>query len=134
MALWKETVTPKKDAPPMTVVEINGYRVIPTAAGGLGELTDKATAVMDKLQALPLEETVKNASEALAAVKEMTTSLKSTLGGFGEDSPLYRQLRDTLNSVRALADTLERKPNSIIFGKGKSEPTPTPVPMRKGRR
>ncbi|MFL6539266.1 MAG: intermembrane transport protein PqiB [Chthoniobacterales bacterium] len=124
----------QKDAPPMTVVEINGYRVIPTAAGGLGELTDKATAVMDKLQALPLEETVKNASEALAAVKEMTTSLKSTLGGFGEDSPLYRQLRDTLNSVRALADTLERKPNSIIFGKGKSEPTPTPVPMRKGRR
>lgn len=124
----------QKDAPAMTVTEIEGYRVIPTSAGGLGELTEKANAVMDKIQALPLEETVKNASEALAAVKEMTSTLKGTLNGFGEDSPLYRQLRDTLNSVRALADTLERKPNSIIFGKGKSEPTPTPVPIRTKRR
>ena len=124
----------QKDAPAATVAEVEGYRVIPTAAGGLGELEDKATAVLDKLAALPLEQTVKNASDALASIKEMSEDLKTTLGGFGENSPLYRQLNLTLNSVRALADTLERKPNSIIFGKGKSEPTPTPVPIPRSRR
>jgi paraquat-inducible protein B len=50
------------------------------------------------------------------------------LSGYEEDSPFYRQLTETLNSVRTLADTIERKPNSLIFGKGKSEPTPTPAP------
>ena len=125
----------QKDAPPMTVADIEGYRVIPTTAGGLGELTEKATAVMDKLQALPLEETVKNASDALAAIKNVGASLKTTLGGYDQDSQFYRQIVETMNSVRALADTIERKPNSLIFGKGRSaEPTPTPVPRNPRRR
>ena len=125
----------QKDAPAMSVTEIDGYRVLPTAAGGLGELTEKANAVMDKLQALPLEETVKNASDALAAIKNVTASLKTTLGSYNADSQMYRELVETLNSVRALADTIERKPNSLIFGKGKSaEPTPTPVPRNSRRR
>ena len=124
----------QKDAPPAMVTDLEGYRVIPTSAGGLGELQDKATAVLDKLAGLPLEETVKNASDALAAIKGVTASLKTMLSGYEEDSPFYRQLTETLNSVRTLADTIERKPNSLIFGKGKSEPTPTPVPRPKQRR
>ncbi len=39
------------------------------AARGLAEIEDKASALLDKLQALPLEETVKNATEALASIK-----------------------------------------------------------------
>jgi paraquat-inducible protein B len=46
-----------------------------------------------------------------------------------------RELDETLRSVRTLADTLEQKPNALIFGKGKSKPTPTPEPEpRRGRR
>jgi paraquat-inducible protein B len=124
----------QKDAPAATVAGLDGYRLIPTTSGGLGELQDKATAVLDKLAALPLEETVKNASDALAAIKGVTASVKSTMSGYDENSAFYRELTETLNSVRALADTIERKPNSLIFGKGKSEPTPTPVPRTRSRR
>jgi len=131
----------QKDAPPATVAELEGYRLIPTTSGGLGELQDKATALLDKLAGLPLDETVRNASATLESVKAMTENLSKTAAGFSEDSPVYRQLSatlreldETLRSVRALADTLEQKPNSVIFGKGKSTPTPTPAPRRRGRR
>lgn len=131
----------QKDAPAMTVADLEGYHVIPTAAGGLGELTEKATALLDKLQALPLDDTVRNASAALASIKTTVDELKKTAAGFSEDSPLYRKLTttlqeldETLRSVKAFADTLEQKPNALIFGKGKAKPTPTPLPAPRGRR
>jgi paraquat-inducible protein B len=131
----------QKDTPPATVAEIEGYRVIPTIAGGLGELQEKATALLDKLQALPLEETIRNASAALASIKSTVDELKKTAAGFAEDSPVYRKLTatlteldETLRSVKALADTIEQKPNSIIFGKGKKAPAPSPAPQQKPAR
>ncbi len=131
----------QKDAPSVSVLDVDGYRIIPTTSGGLGELQDKATAVLDKLASLPLDETVRNASAALEAVKTMTENLSKTASGFSADSPVYKQLTatlreldETLRSVKTLADTLEQKPNSLIFGKGKSTPTPTPPPSRRGRR
>jgi paraquat-inducible protein B len=84
---------------------------------------------------LPLDETVKNASAALASIKDAVDKLNTTVAGYGEDSPLYRQLtatmrqlNETLSAVDALATTIEQKPNSLIFGKGKSKATPTPSP------
>jgi paraquat-inducible protein B len=131
----------QKDAPPATVTDIEGYRVIPTTSGGLGELQDKATALLDKLAALPLDDTVRNATAALESIKTMSESLSKTAAGFGSDSPIYRQLTatmreldDTLRSVRTLADTLEQKPNALIFGKGRSTPTPAPSPEASRRR
>ena len=133
----------QKDAPPATVAQVDGYRVIPTSSGGLGELQDKATALLDKLAALPLDDTVRNATAALDAVKSMSESLSATAAGFNAQSPVYRQLTatmreldETLRSVRELADTLENKPNALIFGKGKEKPmpTPSPAPTRRGRR
>ena len=131
----------QKDAPAATVAEVDGYRLIPTTSGGLGALQDKATALLDKLAALPLDDTVRNATAALDAVKTMSETLSKTAGGFNADSPVYRQLTatlreldETLRSVKTLADTLEQKPNSLIFGKGKATPTPAPTPARRGRR
>jgi paraquat-inducible protein B len=130
----------QKDAPPATVANVEGYRVLPTTSGGLGELQDKATALLDKLAALPLDQTVKNASDALASIKDAAAKLNTTMAGYNEDSPLYRQLtatmkqlNDTLQSVEALATTIEEKPNALIFGKGKSRSTPTPSPTPAGR-
>ncbi len=114
----------QKDASPANIAQIEGYHVIPTVASGLGELQEKAVAVLDKIKALPLEETVRNATAALAAVKDTANSVSKTAGGFGEDAPIYqsltetlRQLDETLRSLRSLTGTLDRKPNSIIFGK-----------------
>ena len=121
----------QKDAPPATIAEIEGYRVLPTVPGGLSELQDKATALLDKLNALPLEETVENASAALAEIKKTAASLNVTASSYKQNAPLYqnlsetlRQLDETLRSLRTLSSTLERKPNSIIFGKPGKVPPP----------
>ncbi|CAN5470745.1 intermembrane transport protein PqiB [soil metagenome] len=121
----------QKDAPPAKVVQIDGYRVIPTVPSGLGELQEKATALLDKLNALPIEETVENATAALAEIKKTAATLQTTAGSYGKNAPLYqklsetlRQLDETLRSLRTLTGTLERKPNSIIFGKPGKVPPP----------
>ena len=120
----------QKDATPASVVELEGYRLLPTGGSSLAELQDKASALLDKLQALPLEETIKNASDALAAIKATASDLGATMSGYGENGALYqkltetlRQLDETLQSVKSLSGTIERKPNSLIFGKpGKVKP------------
>ena len=114
----------QKEASPATVTQVQGYRVIPTIGSGLSELQDKANALLDKLQALPLDETVRKATDALQAIKSTAEKLAQTMGGYGENGPLYqeisatlKELEETLRSVRTLSETLERKPNSLIFGK-----------------
>ena len=114
----------QKDAPAANVTEIAGYRVLPTGGSSLAGLTDKASALLDKLQALPLDDTVKQATETLAAMKATLEDLNKTIGGYGENGPLYQkfnetlgQLDETLRSIRSLSETIERKPNSLIFGK-----------------
>ncbi len=141
-------------APPADLVEIGGYTTMPTVSSGLSRLQDKFTALLDKIQALKIEETVENASGALAEVKRAAaglakvldsketqglpgdlnkslTSLQKTLRGFNENSDVYRELsamlvdlRSALRAIDSLSSTVERQPNSLIFGnpKGKVKP------------
>ena len=143
-----------KDAPPGEIANIEGYQVIPTIAGGLGELQEKLSALLDKFQALPIDKTVANLNDALGSVhgtlanldtllaskdtqalpgnlREDLAELQKTLSGYNSKSDFYqtlsgtlKQLDDTLRSLRGVTDTLERKPNSIIFGKGGSVEPP----------
>lgn len=126
----------QKDAPPVTIAEIQGYHVLPTVSSGFSELQEKAAAVLDKIKALPLEEMIKNASAALAAIKTTAANLDKTAGGYGENGAIYqnlsetlRQLDETLRSLRGLTGTLERKPNSLIFGKPGNVRPPKGTPM-----
>lgn len=120
----------QKDAPSASVTEIAGYRVLPVGGSSLSGMLDKASALLDKLQALPLEATIKEATETLATIRSTVAGLDKTVNGYGENGPLYQklnetlqQLDDTLRSIRELSDTIERKPNSLIFGKpGKVAP------------
>ena len=115
----------QKDVKPAEVRDFGGYKILPTApAGGLARIEEQASALLAKLQALPIEKTVDNASAALASIKSAADDLKKTASGFNDNSPLYhdlsetlRQLDDTLRSLRSLTNTLDRKPNSLIFGK-----------------
>ena len=137
----------QKDAAPDKIAEVEGYDVLPTVPSGLGELQEKVNALLDKVQALPLEKTVGNANDALASLKDTLKSLndlvsqketqalpgelrkdlaelQKTLTGYNGQSAFYqdlsgvlRQLTETLRSLKALTSTLERSPNSIIFGK-----------------
>ena len=135
---------------------MSGYHVFPTVASGLGQLEEKLSAILDKVKALPLEATVANANDLLAQFKGVAqhldqilqskdtqalptdlrgdlADLQKTLQGYNNKSDFYqgingtlRQLDDTLRSLRGLTETLERKPNSLIFG------SPGPVAPPKG--
>lgn len=119
-----------KSASPASVTEVAGYRVLPVGGSSLSGMLDKASALLDKLQALPLEDTIKEATATLATIRSTVAGLDKTVNGFGENGPLYQklnetlqQLDDTLRSIRELSGTIQRKPNSLIFGKpGKVEP------------
>ncbi|MBS9782053.1 MAG: MCE family protein [Gammaproteobacteria bacterium] len=59
-------------------------------------------------------------------VTKLSKSAEKTLSGFSPDAPLYynlnntlRELNETLSSLRAVTDTLERSPNALIFGEDK---------------
>ena len=137
----------QKDAPPMELAEIEGYQVIPTTSSGLGEIQEKISALLEKFNKLPLDKTVENLNDTLATAKSTLASLnklvdsedtralpadlrkdfaelQKTLAGYNSKSSFYqdlsgtlRQLDETLRSVKALTGTLERTPNSLIFGK-----------------
>ena len=137
----------QKDAPHAKVDLVEGYNVLPTTGSGLDELEDKVSALLDKFKALPLEQTVQSANEALAAVKGAAGSLdkflgsketqaipgdlrkdlqelQTTLAGYNGNSAFYgdlsqtlRQLTEALRGIKTLTGTIERTPNSLIFGK-----------------
>lgn len=141
-------------APPEMIVDVGGYSSLPTVSSGLSRLQDKFTAVLDKIQALKLEETVDSATGALNEIKKASAglakvldsketqgvtaelnktlaTLQKTLKGFNENSDVYRDLlgmivdlRSALRSIDSLSSTIERQPNSLLFGnpKGKVKP------------
>ena len=129
-----------KDAPPAEMAQIEGYEVLPTVASGLGEIQVKINALLDKINALPLDKTFGTVDDALASLKdtlknlndllgekdtkELPASLRkdldalqTTLAGYNGKSDFYdnlsrvmRQLDDTLRSVKGLTGTLEQHP------------------------
>jgi paraquat-inducible protein B len=144
----------QRDAPRAEVVQLGGYDTLPTVSGGLDDLQDKLTVLLDKFKALPLEQTLQNANSTLAAAHDAVSSLNKFLGskqtqalpgdlrknlaqlqktiaGYNNQSAFYgdlsgtlRQLTETLRSLRELSGTLERNPNSIIFGKSRGVAPP----------
>ncbi len=62
--------------PPAEIAMTGGYRTIPTVSSGLGQLQDKLTALLDKLQALPIDQTVANANTALAGISDTAEEAK----------------------------------------------------------
>jgi len=82
----------QKDAAPATVASLGNYEVLPTIpAAGLDELQEKVGALLDKFKTLPLEKTVSNANDALAAVKDTAANLDKLTG---PDSSLNKTLKN----------------------------------------
>ena len=96
----------QEDPPPAEIVEINGYQVLPTISTGLGQLQDKVAAVLDKIQNLKIEETVENASSALAEIKSSATELKKVVAGLDkllaseETQGLPKEIKGALDEMR----------------------------------
>jgi paraquat-inducible protein B len=111
---------------------------IPTVPTDLETVTRSVTQVLDRLAALPLEDTVKDARALLASLrgagdsadatmKRVDSTLASLNASYGRDSQvrsetidLLRQLQETAKSVRLLANFLEQHPEALMRGKAGS--------------
>ena len=157
------------DAMPAELGHADGHTVIPTVSSGLAQLEAKLTAILDKVQALPLEEAMQDIAEAAREAKgtiseardtltkieemadaardvledpglsELPADLRTTLAelqvsvrSVGPDGAVQGDLRRTLDELRAalrsfktLSDTIEDKPNSLLFGR---EDSGNPIP------
>jgi paraquat-inducible protein B len=121
---------------------------IPTVATGLEGIQQKISELLDKLNALPLDEIGDSAADAVAnleailasrSLQEMPLALEATveelrdvLDSVSSDSELHARLMRTtteldrtLRSMRKLMDTLDDQPNSVIFG-GEQPKDPAP--------
>ncbi len=129
-----------------------GYPTLPTISGGFERIERQVSALLEKLNDMLIEATVRELNRILDDLREVTGSdefqelpaavtavledLQQDLQLISPDSPpydrLYRtitELNRTLQSADGLLRTLDEKPNSIIFSKP-AEPDPEP---RRGR-
>lgn len=134
--------------------EYGGHTVIATRGGGLDELQAQLAKLLEKFNALPLDKTVgelngslKELRKTLAGVNKLVAnrqtqaipaelnqtlqSLRQTLAGVSPESPVYQDVQATLQSIdrtlkdaRPLLNTLNEKPNALIFNRSVQDPTP----------
>jgi paraquat-inducible protein B len=135
--------------------EFVGYPTIPTVASGLGQLQHQLSTILDKVNALPLEDTVASANSAMASLNANLQSLQKILdsqgtrqlpgemaatleeirlavSGLTPDSDLYQSLSSSLlrlnrslGNLEALTRTLASQPNAAVMP---SSAKPDPVP------
>lgn len=102
-----------KDTPVAALSKVGEFPSIPTISSGFAQLETKLTGILDKLQALPIDETMRKigsaaeeaattAADARAALKEIQStvaSLRKTL-----DSPEFAKLPQDLRTTLATLD------------------------------
>ena len=137
-----------EEAPGAEIEEYAGRPVIPSIASGLGGLEQRISALLDKVNELPLEQTVSELQQTLASLDRLIGSegmqalpaqlgetleqLQVTAGSFSDDSelqsrllPAVTELQHTLSSLRQVLDTLDEQPNALIFNRNyRQDPRP----------
>lgn len=111
---------------------------IPTISSGLEGIEMKVTALLDKLNALPLDAVARSADDTLRSAEATLGELERTIADLrvliaspgmqtlpqSLDESLA-ELDRTLQSVRELAATLEDQPNALIFPRShEADPEP----------
>lgn len=149
------------EAAPAEISTAGEYTVLPTVSSGFAQLEAKLTAILDKLQAVPMQTAVteianaakeaqttiieardtlsridtavEHANTALSnpAIQQLPTDLQKTLdemqktvASIGPESPVQGdllrtldELRASLRSLKTLTNSVEDKPNSLLFGR-----------------
>ena len=131
------------------------YPLIPSIEGGFGRIQVQVTTLLDKLNGLPLENTVEGVNTAIDelgstlaalrtileddAAQDITETLQTTLDelnrlirSYSSDSEFQTdltrtlgELKNSLDSLQGITDRLADKPNSIVFP---SDPNEDPEP------
>jgi paraquat-inducible protein B len=149
------------EATPAALGKEGDYLTMPTVSSGFAQFEAKLTALMDKVQALPLQSTMeqiaaaaKEAESTMAESREALAELKKTTEAARQiiDDPAFRdlpadlkqslaqldqtvesvgptgaiqgdllrsldELRASLRSLKELTNTIDEKPNSLLFGR-----------------
>ena len=113
-----------------------GHPTIPTTVTGLASLEARVADLLDKLNALPLENVANSADATLREVERTLASLNVILQNddlqalpTSLDSTLA-ELDRTLRDASSLIESLEEEPSSIIFSR---EPVLDPVPPARSQ-
>ena len=87
-----------EDAPKAAITSIDGELHLPTVSSGLDAIEEKVASFLSKLQQLPIEDTLNNASSALAAAKGTFTDSQETLAALTQilESPGTNDLPDSM--------------------------------------
>lgn len=143
------------NAEPASMSSFMEFPAIPTIESGLGQIEQKLTTMLDKINALPLDETVSGMNSAIVSFDQTLGNLNSLLGsqgaqqlpaqlnqalkelqvalnGLSPDSDAYQsitssllRLNRTLSNLESLSHTLSRQPSAVILP---LSPIPDPVP------
>ncbi len=118
------------DAEPASIGTFADRPTIPAVASGLQSLEIKMAALLDKLNALPLEKVINTANTTLGSADTAFVDLQDTIAELNailanEDLQALPQsvqrtlaeLDRTLEAFGGLAGTLEAEPSSIIFSR-----------------
>ncbi|TLD72396.1 intermembrane transport protein PqiB [Phragmitibacter flavus] len=156
-----------EDAPPATMGKVGEYEVFPTHSSGLVQLEAKVNAILTKIEALPIEDTLNKFGDTAESLTATTTDARAALAEINkllsreETQNLTAELDATLNQVRAsvsslgpsgaiqgdlhrtldelraalrafktLSNTIDDKPNSLIFGRDNKGGDPVPRSRR----
>jgi paraquat-inducible protein B len=133
-------------AEPAEVGSFAGHPTIPTISSGLQGLEQKISTLLDKLNDLPLDDVAQSVRGTLRSVRgtlqEADGAIDSLAGTIAQLNAIIAsdemqslpqsirssltELNRTLQSVNALATTLEDQPNTLIFPRQR-EPDPEPA-------
>jgi len=156
-----------KDSPPADLGTAGDLTTLPTVSSGLAQLEAKITAILDKIQALPLDDTMRKFSAAAEssqatlkeievtaaaarqtledpAFRELPSDIRQTLSelqksvsSVGPDGAIQGdllrtldELRASLRSIKSMTQTIDEKPNSLLFGRDSSG---NPIPKAPKR-
>lgn len=143
------------------IATLEGLPIMPTTQGGLTQIESKVTQLLDKLNNLPVEGALQNASNAFANADKLMIKLKDvakqlkkitadpntqaiptnlqktlndlqkTLEGYSKEAPVYQDLHKTLKNLnelirdaRPVVQTIQQKPNALIFNRSGKDVQP----------
>jgi paraquat-inducible protein B len=98
------------DAPPAQLARRDGYRVVPTLPTPLEAVTNKVSAILDKVNALPIEAIGEDLRATVAGARELATSAELR-GAVAELSAVLAEVRGV---TAQLNDTLAPEMDAVL--------------------
>ncbi len=92
-----------ENAEPAEMGEFEGIPEIPTVAGGLGQISDQVVTLLEKANALPLEQTVASVNRSLEELNRSMTAMRKLV----ENENTQRipdNVQDTIDALRMLLE------------------------------